>query len=177
MKRKSIETRFAAIVLIAFLLTLILPKHIVQAQPQPSPEILRGSYQNQMQVGERQTIAFGMRNNGGSSNPAYLDISLSTGLDVVGTSASTGSLVRRDPDSLIWRKTDKTGPTLRSSYLLYELTTSLQSGDAITIKLTIEARSAGAQWIKYRAAMNPQGMPESNYNPDSFVRHRHNKNC
>lgn len=145
--------------------------HYVEVPPtNPVPQLSVGTYNSSVQPDETQAISFTMTNSGGPANSAYLDVSFSSGLDVISASATAGTSRRIQPGARIWQKTDVDAPSLTSVDLLYELAVPLPSGQSATMTLTVQAKASGPQWIKYRTAMNPQGVSEHNYNPDSFVR-------
>jgi hypothetical protein len=123
-----------------------------------------------MVEGEQQTISLHLKNNDGEAKPVCLDVSLSSGLDVVNAASTGGSIARHNPGSTITQRTDRSGGSLVSTYLLYTLQTSLLPGAETTLTLTVKATASGQQWIKYRAALNPEGTTPSNYDPDSYVR-------
>lgn len=129
----------------------------------PVPDVSTSVSSVQINVNSRFSIEFEVADIGGpSSTDSYLSISISHGLDVVSWS-STPSL----PDlafnvyeigDLVWNNQYEQIP---AEYVLLDIHGHpFESDESITVTVVFEGRlsQSSDEWIKYRAAMLPEGV-------------------
>lgn len=115
---------------------------------------------------EERELSITVTNSGGSVGTTFLDLSFSSNLDVIAT-GSDGQWSRYNKGDTIRGKTDGSLPSVKASYLLYEMRDNSFSGTQKTYRMIIKRTGRGDGWIKYRAGMSPSGI-EPSYQPDNF---------
>lgn len=141
-------------------------KTIEFTQPQPSVSSNLNSLN--LELGAVQAITFTLENNGGETSPAYIDVSVSSGLEIV-EAFPVFAWDRYPAGSDIWHAGECSGPR-PGDYLLYSSVQSqMAANESRSFTLVVKANSLSNQWIKYRAAMNPANSP-TKCSPDSFLR-------
>ena len=153
---------------------------VVAPQP-PSPSVSANVTSFTLGVGETRDVNFTLTNSGGISDRSYLDMILSgdVGLEADIVSFTSNWWHSEYPKihldgTAIWKKTD----TNTSGATLIKHPTAVEayrrgdwsSGSSGYMTIRIKGKSAGTYYIYYRGAMNPKGVRESNYAPDSFIR-------
>ncbi|MCK4796438.1 MAG: hypothetical protein KAT05_03600, partial [Spirochaetes bacterium] len=104
--------------------------------------------------GQTKKITFNVKNWGSdSTTDSYLSISTSSGLEIIDYYSSSSSMRfgNNPPGSLIWTSS---GGQIRSSYQLLDAYKSYPAGSSATVTITVRAKIAGSQWIKYRTAFS-----------------------
>ncbi len=162
---KNIKLKTALFIIIA----VILIPFAAHAQD-PSPFVTCDHSELTMNAGDSVKLTFTVQNNGGTVNKAYFTVTVSNNLEVI----------TKEPDSLWWRYeigdtisywTDEMVPSLVSEYLVHDMYEFTYGTGERTYSLTVKCLNADTGWVKYRIAMNPEGVESHNYNPDTFFRY------
>jgi len=136
---------------------------IAEASDPPVPEVSASISAVQTNINSQFSVEFTIGNSGEpSSTDSYLSISISHGLDIVSWT-SNPSLSDLSFDiymigDLIWNNKEEQIP---AEYVLLDVWEHpFDTGDLVTVTIVFESASTQSlnEWIKYRAAMLPEGV-------------------
>ncbi len=147
--------------------------HLIRIFTGPFPEVQCSSSVLQLALNETANLDFILRNLGDSADHVTLNVSVSENLDII-DDLPPDRWTRYEIGSLVMQKTDEESPSLVSSNLIYEVYEHLFGTEEKEYSLAIKRTAPGDAWVKYRAAMNPGGVPNHNYNPDTYKRYPQN---
>jgi hypothetical protein len=121
-----------------------------RAEPIPSLTNLEPSVE--MEVGETRDLVFTLTNAGNDSDVGYLDLSVSSGIEIVANSSDATDMLTYTlaPGEDAYFSDGYEHPL---TYALFGAYKPYAGGESVTVTITIEATAAGEEWLKYRLSM------------------------
>lgn len=126
------------------------------AEPIPSLTNLEPSFS--MQLSDTKDLVFTLKNAGADSDEAYLDLSVSDGIEIIANSSDAADMqtYTLHADELAYFSDGKMHPL---TYTLFGVYKPYSRGESATVTITIKATASGEQWLKYRLSMlNSSGV-------------------
>lgn len=135
-------------------------KALVSIIPVPSVSANYSSFA--LSPGEQQTVTFTVANDGAETSLyAYLTISVSNGLDIVGWSSDDGQYSGSNPNGMRFSHKypgnsdyDKDGNPITLQDELLDCYEKYDQNETRTVTVTFKGNAIGSQWIKYRATFD-----------------------
>jgi hypothetical protein len=121
-----------------------------RAEPIPSLTNLEPSIE--IAVGETRDLVFTLTNVGNDSDVGYLDLSVSSGIEIVANCSDAADMLTytKAPGESAFFSDGSEHPL---TYALFGAYKPYASGESVTVTITIEATEAGEEWLKYRLSM------------------------
>ncbi|KAF5415357.1 MAG: Cell surface glycoprotein [Candidatus Methanogaster sp.] len=121
-----------------------------RAEPIPSLTNLEPSIE--IAVGETRDLVFTLTNAGNDSDVGYLDLSVSSGIEIVANSSDASDMLTytKAPGESAFFSDGYEHPLTYSLFGAYK---PYAGGESATVTITIEATAAGEEWLKYRLSM------------------------
>ncbi|MFQ6062628.1 MAG: PKD domain-containing protein, partial [Methanosarcinales archaeon] len=127
-----------------------------KTEPIPSLTNLEPSFS--MQLSDTKDLVFTLKNAGADSDEAYLDLSVSDGIEIIANSSDAADMqtYTLPPGKSAYFSDGKMHPL---TYTLFGAYKPYSSGESATVTITIKANASGEQWLKYRLSMlNSSGV-------------------